>query len=259
MRSELMPPVITIPAFNDNYIWLIRHENHCLVVDPGSAEPVLERLAALNLTLDAILITHHHKDHTGGVADLLAAFPLARLYLPQHDELPGLTGTRVEHGDTIRWHGLTLTVIHVPGHTRGHVAYYSDGMLFCGDTLFSAGCGRLFEGTAEQMYDSLERLKSLPDETLIYPAHEYTMANLRFALAVEPDNPAITAYTREISKRRQQGVPSLPTRLELEKQVNVFLRCNHDSVKFSAEKYQLSQLDTPQEVFRVLRAWKDVF
>lgn len=254
-----MYSVLTIPAFQDNYIWLIRQEKHCLVVDPGSAGPVLERLDSLGLALDAILLTHHHQDHTGGVTELLTAYPNARLYQPRHETQLHFDGTRVEEGDQIRWHDLTLSVLHVPGHTRGHVAYHGGGMLFCGDTLFSAGCGRLFEGSAEEMYDSLQRLLALPDETRVYPAHEYTLSNLRFAHAVEPQNRKIAEIIKEISKLRQQGLPSLPTTLGRERDVNVFLRCHLDSVRFSAEKHALSQLDTPQKVFHTLRLWKDVF
>ncbi|HHQ4689469.1 TPA: hydroxyacylglutathione hydrolase [Aeromonas veronii] len=254
-----MYPVITVPAFNDNYIWLISHENHCLVVDPGETAPVLERLAALGLVLDAILLTHHHHDHVGGVGELLEQFPHARLYGPKLDPMPAHHGQWLEDGDQINWHGLALEVIHVPGHTRGHIAYHGSGMLFCGDTLFSAGCGRLFEGTPEQMYHSLQRLAALPDDTLIYCAHEYTLSNLRFAYAVEPDNPAIRDQIGLISKLRQQGLPSLPSRLGDERRFNVFLRCELDSVKFSAEKQGLKCVENPVDTFTILRQWKDVF
>ncbi|WP_323888916.1 hydroxyacylglutathione hydrolase [Aeromonas caviae] len=254
-----MYTVITVPAFSDNYIWLIRHENNCLVVDPGEAAPVLERLAALDLVLDAILLTHHHRDHVGGVSELLQHFPHARLYGPKHDPMPDHHGQWLDDGDQINWHGLSLDVLHVPGHTLGHIAYYGQGMLFCGDTLFSAGCGRLFEGTPAQMHTSLQRLAALPDETLLYCAHEYTLSNLRFAHAVEPDNLAIQRQIGVISKLRQQGLPSLPSRLGDERNFNVFLRCEQDSVKFSAEKYALKCLENPEDTFAVLRAWKDVF
>ena len=173
--------------------------------------------------------------------------------------MPDHHGQWLEDGDQINWHGLALEVIHVPGHTRGHIAYHGNGMLFCGDTLFSAGCGRLFEGTPEQMYHSLQRLAALPDETLIYCAHEYTLSNLRFAYAVEPDNPAIRDQIGLISKLRQQGLPSLPTRLEDERKFNVFLRCDLDSVKFSAEKKGLKCVENPVDTFTILRQWKDVF
>lgn len=254
-----MYTVITVPAFNDNYIWLIRHENHCLVVDPGEAAPVLERLEVLGLELDAILLTHHHRDHVGGVLELLQRFPHARLYGPTQDPMPDHQGQWLEDGDRIDWHGLSLDVLHVPGHTLGHIAYHGNGMLFCGDTLFSAGCGRLFEGTPAQMYDSLQRLAALPDDTLVYCAHEYTLANLRFAHAVEPDNPAIQRQIGVISKLRQQSLPSLPSRLGDERHFNVFIRCEQDSVRFSAEKYALKCLENPEDTFAVLRAWKDVF
>ncbi len=254
-----MYTVITVPAFSDNYIWLIRHENHCLAVDPGEAPPVLERLETLGLELDAILLTHHHRDHVGGVTDLLHHFPHARLYGPKHDPMPAHHGQWLDDGDQINWHGLSLDVLHIPGHTLGHIAYHGNGMLFCGDTLFSAGCGRLFEGSPAQMYGSLQRLAALPDDTLLYCAHEYTLSNLRFAHAVEPDNLAIQRRIGMISKLRQQGLPSLPSRLGDERHFNVFLRCNEDSVKFSAEKYALKCLENPEDTFTVLRGWKDVF
>lgn len=254
-----MYSVITIPAFSDNYIWLIRHENRCLVVDPGEAAPVLARLEALGLELDAILLTHHHKDHVGGVLELLGQFPHARLCGPKHDPMPDHQGQWLEDGDRIDWHGLSLEIMHLPGHTLGHIAYHGNGMLFCGDTLFSAGCGRLFEGTPAQMYASLQRLAALPDDTLLYCAHEYTLSNLRFAHAVEPDNPAIQRQIGLISKLRQQGLPSLPSRLGDERHFNVFMRCEQDSVKFSAEKYALKCLENPEDTFATLRRWKDVF
>ncbi len=190
---------------------------------------------------------------------MLEHFPHARLYGPKLDPMPDHHGQWLEDGDQINWHGLALEVIHVPGHTRGHIAYHGNGMLFCGDTLFSAGCGRLFEGTPEQMYHSLQRLAALPDETLIYCAHEYTLSNLRFAYAVEPDNPAIRRQIGLISKLRQQGLPSLPTRLGDERTFNIFLRCEQDSVKFSAEKHGLKCVENPVDTFTILRQWKDVF
>ncbi|MGL5031972.1 MAG: hydroxyacylglutathione hydrolase [Aeromonas sp.] len=255
--------VITIPAFEDNYIWLIQHQDRCLVVDPGEAAPVLARVSALGLHLDAILLTHHHQDHIGGVSELQSHFPMAQIYGPTLDAMPSLHGQWLSDGEEINWHGLTFKVMHVPGHTLGHLAYYGQyhgqGMLFCGDTLFSAGCGRLFEGTPAQMYHSLRRLAALPDETLIYCAHEYTLANLRFAYAVEPNNLAIQRQLGLVSKLRQQGLPSLPTRLADERSFNVFLRCNEDSVKFSAEKYALKCVENPEDTFAILRSWKDVF
>lgn len=254
-----MYPVITIPAFNDNYIWLIRHENHCLVVDPGDAVPVQARLDDLGLELDAILLTHHHHDHVGGVDALLKRYPKARLYGPKLSPLPDQHGQWLDEGDKIGWHDLTLTVMHVPGHTLGHIAYHGSGMLFCGDTLFSGGCGRMFEGTPDQMHDSLMRLAALPDDTLVYCAHEYTLSNLRLCLVVEPDNLTLQKRIGQISKLRQQGLPSLPTRLGDEREFNVFLRCNEPNVKFSAEKQGMKYLENPVDTFAVLRRWKDTF
>ncbi|WP_250894682.1 hydroxyacylglutathione hydrolase, partial [Aeromonas dhakensis] len=185
--------------------------------------------------------------------------PHARLYGPKLDPMPAYHGQWLDDGDQINWHGLSLEVIHVPGHTHGHIAYHGHGMLFCGDTLFSAGCGRLFEGTPAQMFGSLQRLAALPDDTLIYCAHEYTLSNLRFAHAVEPDNQAIQHQIGLISKLHQQGLPSLPSRLGDEKRFNVFLRCELDSVKFSAEKHALKCVENPVDTFTILRSWKDVF
>ena len=190
--------VIRIPAFKDNYIWLLRKGASALVVDPGDSRPVLEVLAREGLTLESILVTHHHADHQGGVADLLTHFP-ARVFGPASESITALTQP-LHGGETVRLEsvGVEFQIIAVPGHTLGHIAYYGSGSLFCGDTLFGAGCGRLFEGSPAQMHDSLARLAALPDLTAVYCAHEYTEANLRFALAVEPGNSDLLKRVDEV-------------------------------------------------------------
>ena len=249
----------SIPAFQDNYIWVLNDETgRCLIVDPGEAAPVLKAIADNRWQPEAILLTHHHNDHVGGVADLCKQFPNLVVYGPQETINKGATKI-VADGDKIALLGQQFQVFATPGHTLGHICFYSAPYLFCGDTLFSGGCGRLFEGTAAQMYQSLQRINTLPEETLICCAHEYTLSNLRFAHAVEPDNLAIQRRIGVISKLRQQGLPSLPSRLGDERHFNVFLRCNEDSVKFSAEKYALKCLENPEDTFTVLRGWKDVF
>lgn len=247
----------SINAFNDNYIWVIRSNNNsCAVVDPGDASPVIAYLAAHKLKLDAILITHHHKDHTAGLAELSRQFPGIDIIGPAAENIAHLT-TFVNNKDNIKVLGQIFKVLSLPGHTLGHVAYVGQGLLFCGDTLFSAGCGRLFEGSAEQMYLSLEKLADLPDDTKIYCAHEYTLANLNFSLAVEPKNKNTKAYQQKVIKLRAENKPSLPSSLRQEKLINPFLRCHQSSV-IEAVKDKTEQLD-PLSVFSALRAWKDIF
>ncbi|WMC11412.1 hydroxyacylglutathione hydrolase [Oceanimonas pelagia] len=253
--------VISLRAFNDNYIWLIGNGRQAAVIDPGDAAPVSAALAERNLELVAILITHHHQDHTGGVRELLAAWPEASLYAPAGERLPAPGATALADGDSVALPGLALElqVLSVPGHTLGHIAYYGNGMLFCGDTLFSGGCGRLFEGTPEQMHHSLGRLAALPDDTRVYCAHEYTQANLAFCHAVEPDNPALLNYMKEVAKLRQQDVPTLPSSIGREKAVNVFLRTAEPAVRATAQLQAMEELNEDCQVFAALRRWKDHF
>ncbi|AEY01110.1 hydroxyacylglutathione hydrolase GloB [Oceanimonas sp. GK1] len=253
--------VISIRAFNDNYIWLIGNGRQAAVVDPGDAAPVQALLAERGLELVAILITHHHQDHTGGVPALLADWPDAALYAPADERLPAPGAIALHDGDPVALPalGLELRVLSVPGHTRGHIAYYGNRLLFCGDTLFSGGCGRLFEGTPEQMHQSLARLAALPDDTQVYCAHEYTQSNLAFCHAVEPDNPALLNYMKEVAKLRQQDVPTLPSTLGREKAVNVFLRTAEPAVRAAAEQQAMRELNEEHEVFAALRRWKDHF
>jgi len=256
-----MEPVLHVPAFQDNYIWLIRGRapDRVAIVDPGDAAPVLAALCAQRLTPVAILCTHHHGDHVGGVADLLAEFKLP-VYGPARERIEGVThplneGARVALPEL----DLEFRVLDIPAHTAGHIAYYGNGMLFCGDTLFSAGCGRLFEGSAAQMAQSLAKLAALPDDTAVYCGHEYTAANLRFALAVEPDNRAARAHLAQVQTWRAAGRPSLPSTLGLERRINSFLRTHEPGVRAAAERHAGRTLATPTEVFAVLRTWKDGF
>lgn len=257
-----MLAVAPIPAFRDNYIWLIRSARDpraVAVVDPGDAAPVLDRLASEDLQLHAILATHHHADHVGG-ARRLAEATGATVFGPGRERLP-VTFTALGGDDRVSLPalGLEFEVLDVPGHTAGHIAYYGHDVLFCGDTLFSAGCGRLFEGTAAQMLASLDALARLPDSTRVFCGHEYTEANLRFAAAVEPGNTDVGHYVRKVAEMRAGGRPSLPSTIGLEKRVNPFLRSRNDNVKLSAERRAGKPLPTPVAVFAEVRSWKDTF
>jgi hydroxyacylglutathione hydrolase len=262
--------VSPIPAFQDNYIWLITNNNHAVVVDPGAAAPVERVLAERGLTLEAILITHHHHDHTGGVQALLGWWPNARVYAPAAERLPAPGSIALNDGDDVSLPelGLELEVMSVPGHTLGHIAYYAapqeqapqgQPLLFCGDTLFSGGCGRLFEGTPGQMYQSLSRLAALADNTRVYCTHEYTQANLAFCHAVEPNNSELKKYLQNVAKLRQQGVPTLPSSIGLEKAVNVFLRAHLAGVRATVQAHEGAELIENIDVFAALRRWKDDF
>ena len=257
-----MLDVRPIPAFRDNYIWMIRglaDARAVAVVDPGDAEPVLAALAADGLTLRAILATHHHADHVGGVARLVAETG-ARAFGPARERMPAGVDALAD-GEVARIPelGLEFRVLDVPGHTAGHIAYAGHGALFCGDTLFSAGCGRLFEGTAEQMLASLDALAALPEDTLVYCGHEYTEANLRFAMNLEPTNSAIMDYVKWAAGQRALGLPTLPSSIGLERRVNPFLRTRHENVKSSAERRAGRMLPTAVAVFAEVRSWKDTF
>lgn len=254
-----MMKVHQINAFNDNYIWLIGCEGHpdVAIVDPGDATPVINYLQAHGLQPAAILITHHHGDHTGGVTELVQRYQIP-VYGPASEHIPALTQP-VQEGDRVELAtcGITLTVLDTPGHTRGHVCYHGHGALFSGDTLFTAGCGRLFEGSAEQMYHSLEKLRALPDETLVYCAHEYTRANLDFAVVAEPENADISGRAREVAMLRSEGRTTVPASLGLEKATNPFLRSQVPTLVLAAESFAGRSLTTPAEVFAVVRHWKD--
>lgn len=259
MSSPAVPLHIEpVAAFRDNYIWLLERAGRAVVVDPGDAAPVLQLLAARQWRLDAILLTHHHNDHVGGVADLVRAHP-ARVFGPAHSPFTEID-VRLRAGDTPGVLGIAFTVLEVPGHTLDHIAYWSaeQRAVFCGDTLFAGGCGRLFEGTAAQMAASLAALAALPPDTGVYCAHEYTLSNLRFALAVEPDNAALQRRREECGLLRERGEPTVPSTLATELATNPFLRCGQPEVVAAARRHQPTASD-PVAVFAALRAWKDRF
>ncbi len=261
LRNEVQ--LIAIPAFTDNYIWLICKDDHAVVVDPGDAEPVQAILQRHSLTLDAILLTHHHHDHVGGVPDLRTSTQ-AVIYGPASEPLPACDH-RLASGDQVKFDtvGLSLSVLDVPGHTAGHIAYHGtldqDTVLFCGDTLFSAGCGRLFEGTAEQMHQSLTKLAQLPDDTLVCCAHEYTLANLAWARKADPANLAIRKRQEEAQALRDKGLPTLPSTISQEQATNPFLRTDNQGVITSASSRAGHPLDNATAVFAELRDWKNHF
>lgn len=250
-----------ILAFKDNYIWCLIDEetNHCIIIDPGESKSVLVFLKRLNLSLDAIFITHHHWDHTNGIKGILNTYTVP-VYGPATEKIMGVTHP-VDEGDIIQlanW-PMAFNILAIPGHTLGHVAYYGDGLLFCGDTLFSAGCGRLFEGTADQMLESLNKLRSLPDETKIYCGHEYTLNNLQFAQTVEPNNLHIKERLEKVRELRQKNLPSLPAVLANERLTNPFLRSDNPEIALKIEKHRGKRLNSRVEVFAYLRQWKNNF
>jgi hydroxyacylglutathione hydrolase len=257
-----MLKVSAVRAFADNYIWLIhspRDAKKVVAVDPGDAHPVEQEIARKGLDLAGILITHRHADHVGGVAALARDRGIP-VFGPAADNVPTAVQP-LREGDTAAFDalGLRFDVLDVPGHTLGHIAYVGHGSLFCGDTLFSAGCGRLFEGTPEQMTRSLAKLASLPDDTQVYCGHEYTISNLAFALAVEPHNEQSVAYLEECRARRTRGEATVPSTMRRERNVNPFLRCDRQSVKQAAEAKAGRRLQNHVEVFAVIRQWKDGF
>ena len=250
-----------ISAFSDNYIWCLYNDaGEAVVVDPGDAAPVEAFLADRSLKLTAVLITHHHFDHVGGLAELTRSRGID-VFGPR-GSAPQIS-SEVSEGDCVRLLGLSFEVLAVPGHTLDHIAYFAASkvppLLFCGDTLFAGGCGRLFEGTPEQMHHSLSRLKSLPPDTEVYCAHEYTLANLRFAQAVEPGNDALAERVQTDSSRRQRDLPTVPSTIALERATNPFLRSHLDEVRDSASGYASMQLSDDVSTFATIRHWKDNF
>jgi len=260
--------VVAVPAFDDNYLWLVLSPDHrrAAVVDPGDAQAIETALASRGLTLDAILLTHHHRDHAGGVLALKARWSCP-VYGPQGERIEGVDHP-LDEGDRVSLAplDLQLRVIAVPGHTRGHIAYFAEQLddgdppaLFCGDTLFAGGCGRLFEGTPAQMLDSLSRLSALPDATRVYCAHEYTLANLRFAAAVDPENAALQARLAQAQARRARGEPTVPGEMAAERATNPFLRTHLPALRAAAARHLGRAPADASECFGAIRDWKNQF
>ena len=268
MVKNTLLQVWPIPAFDDNYIWCIHDGQSALIVDPGDAAPVLQYLEQKNLALKGILITHHHADHTGGILTLLQTLGSVPVYGPANIDIPGRTNAMME-GDKLEVAAprISFEVYEVPGHTLSHIAYFAnmqanvvEPMLFCGDTLFASGCGRLFEGTPTQMSQSLAKFIALPKNTLVYCTHEYTLSNIRFALAVEPNNLNLISWSEKAKALRSENLPTLPTTIGQELQVNPFMRCDQAEVIAMAKEVSSQQsLPTPAHVLAVIRAWKDRF
>lgn len=248
--------IFPIPAFKDNYIWLLVRDGRAAVVDPGDAAPVIARLEAQGLQLESILVTHHHDDHQGGVEELFERWH-PRVFGPAEESITGCTDP-LRGGETIGVLGERVAVLPVGGHTRGHIAYHVRDALFCGDTLFGAGCGRLFEGTPAQMLASLTRLAALPGDTRVYCAHEYTEANLRFALAVEPRNTLLHERVERVAMTRAAGLPSVPSTLREEKETNPFLRCGEPDVITAAKAHGAVDASLVN-VFAAIRGWRNTF
>lgn len=247
----------SIPAFEDNYIWALNNdEGRCLIVDPGEAAPVLKAIAENQWQPEAILLTHHHNDHVGGVKELVQKFPQVVVYGPAETQDKGVTQV-VEDGDSALILGHEFSVFATPGHTLGHICYYSKPYLFCGDTLFSGGCGRLFEGTPTQMYQSLKKINALPDDTLVCCAHEYTLANMKFALSILPHDPSINDYYRKVNELRVKKQITLPVILKNERKNNIFLRT--EDIDLINEINKETILQHPEERFAWLRSKKDSF
>jgi hydroxyacylglutathione hydrolase len=268
MKSPLSYEYVPVPAFDDNYIWVVSDGLNAIAVDPGDAAPVRAYLAKRGWRLAAILLTHHHKDHVGGVADLLNGQDVP-VYGPAGEALGPLDPfvTRVAGGAHVHLDApaLDFTVIDVPGHTRGHIAYFQSGdpggtpHLFCGDTLFACGCGRLFEGTPAQMLASLDSLAALPGETHVHCAHEYTLSNIRFALACDPGNAALRDWSRDAAALRERGVPTLPTTIAHERAVNPFLRAGDPSVQATLADQLHETVPDRLTAFALMREWKNRF
>ncbi|MDF2180268.1 hydroxyacylglutathione hydrolase [Aliiglaciecola sp. CAU 1673] len=256
-----MIEITPIKALKDNYIWCLQKQGLCTLVDPGDDVPVLDYLSENKLQPTDILITHHHSDHIGGVENLLTRFPELNVWGVQSPRIPGVNRV-ISEDKKIYLESLDLEfdVIELPGHTLDHIGFYNHEVgLFCGDTLFSAGCGRLFEGTPAQMHASLSKLASLPKDTKVYCTHEYTLANIKFASTVEPDNKELQQYTHWAKTRREKDLPTLPSNIALEKTVNPFLRVHSNTIKNRVEEHMRATFHTPVEIFAALRGWKDQF
>ncbi len=248
-----------IKALSDNYIWLVTTNEGSIVIDPGESKQIIDLIKSNEIDLVGILITHHHYDHTNGIEEILK-YKKVEVYGPKNN-VNSIT-KRVKQNDVFNLIGLKFEVIETPGHTLDHIAFYclKDGrsILFCGDTLFSGGCGRVFEGTYSQMYESLKKLSKLPEDTQIFCGHEYTSSNLQFACAVEPNNQFIKEYNQEITEKTKNGVPSLPSCLKIEHMINPFIRCNEENLIDNINK-KFGELSSEIEIFSTLRKWKDDF
>ncbi len=255
-----MNNIFAIPAFSDNYIWCLHDAEHALVVDPGDAAPVIRALQEKQLNLTYILITHHHFDHTGGVEGLIAAYPDAVVYGPKNLKISGID-QRLTEGESLFLHHpeIELKVLETPGHTMDHIVFYNDELLFCGDTLFSGGCGRMFEGTPEVFYRSLQKLSRLPEKTKVYCTHEYTLANLAFASHVDPENISLQEYQTWATAQRDNDQITLPSSIAKQKQVNPFLRCDNTAIKKNIESLMNLSTHSEVDVFAALRRYKDDF
>ncbi len=256
---DTAPAIDPIPALKDNYIWALRNREFAVVVDPGEAQPVLNYLQTQRLALAAILITHHHGDHTGGVVELCEVYNVP-VYAPRAENISGTTRPLAD-GDTVELPelGISLKVLDIRGHTRGHIAYAGPSYVFCGDTLFGCGCGRVFEGTMEEMARALQRLAALPADTRMYCAHEYTDANIRFALKCEPGNAELKRRAEEIAALRAAGKPTLPSTIALELATNPFLRCTEPEIIQTAIRYGGATATDALAIFTALRTWKNHF
>lgn len=252
--------ILAIKAFTDNYIWSISNNEHALVVDPGDAKPVLAFLEKHSLSLKVILITHHHYDHTGGVAQLLERYPDAKVYGPHNKNIKDITD-RLSEGDSINIaeFDLSFTILNTPGHTLDHIVFVNSDFIFCGDTLFSGGCGRMFEGTPEVFHASLQKLAALPANTKVYCTHEYTQANLQFALSIEPNNEALLDYNTWVLNRRDSDQITLPSSIERERAINPFLRCHKQSMKQTLFENDANTAKSDVDTFAMLRQLKDNF
>lgn len=257
MLPNTCTSVIPVPV-GSNYVWLVvlPESKQCLVIDPTDYETVHLALQQHQLQPTAILVTHHHPDHVGGIETLCNEYGGLAVYAPASEQIEHTTHP-VQQDDLLSWQGFCVRVIHIPGHTLGHIAYVGHGLLFAGDTLFAAGCGRVFEGTYEQMYASLCTLTYLPADTLLYCAHEYTYDNLQFAQLVQPDNLHVAKRLQHVKNLRAQGLPTLPCPLSLELLTNPFLRCHMPQLQQKAQQHCGKVLHNPCEVFAVLRQWKD--
>lgn len=255
-----MNNIFAIPAFSDNYIWCVHDAQHALVVDPGDAEPVIRTLQEKQLSLTHILITHHHFDHTGGVEALITEYPDVIVYGPKNPKIAGIS-QHLQEGESLYLKDpqIEFKILETPGHTMDHIVFYNDDLVFCGDTLFSAGCGRMFEGTPDVFYRSLRKLADLPEQTKVYCTHEYTLANLAFASHVDPNNSGLQEYKTWATAQRDKNQITLPSTIAKQKQINPFLRCDSKTIKQNIENIMNLSTHSEVEVFAALRRCKDDF